>query len=288
MSPAPSGARRQPRHLLRTLLAAASVALGLASPQASAFCGFYAGKADASLFNEASQVVLVRDGERTVLSMLNDYSGPLSEFALVVPTPTVLQQGQVRVAEKATFERLDAYSSPRLAEYHDSDPCRMNFWWGQNMYPRAVPAPMAAAAGAMRPELAKARDAALGVTVEAAYTLEEYDIVSLSAKQSDGLEIWLRENGYKIPRGASAALKPNVCVAALFQATIRPSSCVRISGSIDALIRAWISEEMLMQETRAGLGLICSLGNSAPPNKKTRLAGGLVPVWAGVTWPSCP
>ena len=29
---------------------------------------------------------------------------------------------QVRVAEKLTFERLDAYSSPRLAEYHDSDP----------------------------------------------------------------------------------------------------------------------------------------------------------------------
>ena len=101
---------------------------------ASAFCGFYAGKADASLFNEASQVVLVHDGNRTVISMLNDYSGPLSEFALIVPTPTVLTQGQVRVAEKTTFERLDAYSSPRLAEYHDGDPCQFNFAWGQDLY----------------------------------------------------------------------------------------------------------------------------------------------------------
>ena len=90
MSPARSGIRRQTHPLVRALLAAASVALGIASPHASAFCGFYAGKADASLFNEASQVVLVRDGERTVLSMLNDYSGPLNEFALVVPTPTVI------------------------------------------------------------------------------------------------------------------------------------------------------------------------------------------------------
>ena len=47
---------------------------------------------------------------------------------------------------------------------------------------------------------------ALGVTVEAQYTVGEYDIVILSAKQSDGLETWLQENGYKIPaRSASRA-----------------------------------------------------------------------------------
>ena len=261
MSPARSGIRRQTHPLVRTLLAAASVALGIASQHASAFCGFYAGKADASLFNEASQVVLVRDGERTVLSMLNDYSGPLNEFALVVPTPTVLQQGQVRVAEKATFERLDAYSSPRLAEYHDSDPCRMNFWWGQNMYPRAVPAPMAAAAGAMRSEMAKSRDAALGVTVEAAYTLEEYDIVSLSAKQSDGLEIWLRENGYKIPKGASAALKPYINMGMkFFVAKVNLKEQKRLGYSMLRPLQFAFESEKFMLPMRLGM-------LNAPPNK---------------------
>lgn len=42
-------------------------------------------------------------------------------------------------------------------------------------------------------------DKALDVTVEASYTVGEYDIVMLSAKQSNGLETWLRENGYKMP-----------------------------------------------------------------------------------------
>jgi hypothetical protein len=198
------------RPLLHTISAMA-LTIAAQTP-AHAFCGFYAGKADANLFNEASQVVMVRDGKRTVISMLNDYKGPLSEFALIVPTPTTLQKGQVRVAEKLTFERLDAYSSPRLAEYHDSDPCRVNFNWGYDtrlhelrkeslgMVAPAASAPMAAAM----------RDKALGITVEAQYTLEEYDIVSLSATQSDGLEIWLNENGYKIPKGASAALKPYI------------------------------------------------------------------------------
>ncbi len=193
---------------------AAILALALtAHGPAQAFCGFYAGKADANLFNEASQVVVVRDGKRTVISMLNDYKGPLSEFALVVPTPTALQKGQVRVAEKLTFDRLDAYSSPRLAEYHDSDPCQVSFNWGREALERrrndalSMSAPAPAATRTMNETT---RDKALGVTIEAQYTLEEYDIVSLSATQSDGLETWLGENGYKLPKGASAALRPYI------------------------------------------------------------------------------
>jgi len=51
-----------------------------------------------------------------------------------------------------------------------------------------------------------ARAKSLGVTIEARYTVGEYDILILSAAQSSGLETWLRENGYSIPAGASAVL----------------------------------------------------------------------------------
>jgi len=50
------------------------------------------------------------------------------------------------------------------------------------------------------------RQRALGVTVEAQYTVGEYDILILSAKESHGLETWLTENGYRIPNGASSVL----------------------------------------------------------------------------------
>ncbi len=195
---------------LTTLLPPAALLCSslLASP-ALAFCGFYAGKADASLFNRASQVILAREGSRTVISMQNDYEGPLSEFVLVVPTPTPIKQGQVRIADKEVFKRLDAFSAPRLAEYHDADPCQIESNWGVHLgYKQPpYPAPMMAAspAGAMMERARK-----LGVTIDARFTLEEYDILSLSAKQSEGLEIWLRENGYKIPKGASAALSPYI------------------------------------------------------------------------------
>lgn len=197
-APPPTPARAF--HAAAVLLITA--ALSLWGPLAHAFCGFYVGKADASLFNEASQVILVRDGNRTVLSMLNDYQGELTEFALVVPVPQVLQRGQVNVGERSLFERIDAYSSPRLAEYFDGDPCAAPIARAES---RRSMAPMAAAAPAR-----SGADKALGVKVEASYTVGEYDIVMLSATESDGLQIWLQRNGYRIPTGAAAALAPYI------------------------------------------------------------------------------
>ncbi len=53
---------------------------------------------------------------------------------------------------------------------------------------------------------AAARERSLGVTIEARYTVGEYDILILSATQSSGLEQWLTENDYRVPRGASRVL----------------------------------------------------------------------------------
>ncbi|MEO8258977.1 MAG: DUF2330 domain-containing protein [Acidobacteriota bacterium] len=168
------------------------------TPPLLAFCGFYVGKADTRLFNQASQVVLVRDGDRTVMTMAADFKGALTEFAVVIPVPTFLKREQIHVGEKSLIDHLDAYSAPRLVEYFDSDPCIM------------AGAMMAMSAAGPRAE-ARARSFAdsaksLGVTIEAQYTVGEYDILILSAQQSAGLTTWLIENGYRIPAGASGVL----------------------------------------------------------------------------------
>ncbi|HRI70632.1 MAG TPA: DUF2330 domain-containing protein, partial [Polyangium sp.] len=67
-----------------------------AAPSAEAFCGFYVAGADEKLFNNATTVVLMREGTRTVLSMQNNYQGPPENFAMVVPVPVVLQQENVK------------------------------------------------------------------------------------------------------------------------------------------------------------------------------------------------
>ena len=193
----PSAARR----LLHVAVSALAL---LGAPRAAdAFCGFYVAQADSKLFNQASQVVLVRDGERTVVTMSNDYKGELTDFALVVPVPTVLKREQIHIGDRKHLERVDAYSSPRLVEYFDEDPCAPPV-------PPVVPSQMAPTSADKSASMGAERSQALGVTVEAQYTVGEYDIVILSAKQSDGLETWLRESGYKVPPRSAAALKPYI------------------------------------------------------------------------------
>ncbi len=99
------------------------------------FCGFFVAKADTKLFNKASKVVLVRDENRTVITMANDFQGEVKDFAIVVPVPVVLKKEQVHIGDPKIIERLDAFSAPRLVEYFDRDPC-------QPVYPESVGAAM--------------------------------------------------------------------------------------------------------------------------------------------------
>lgn len=189
-----------PRNAAARLIPVLATAL-VAAP-AHAFCGFFVGKADAQLFNRSSQVAIARDGDRTVITLSNDYKGELTDFALVVPVPAVLERDQIHVGDRALLQHLDAYSAPRLVEYQDPDPCQRVAY--RELMMRGA-APAAASRDAVR-----APAAALGVQVEARYTVGEYDIVLLSAQQSSGLETWLTQEGYRIPRRAAAALAPYV------------------------------------------------------------------------------
>lgn len=186
------------KRLKKALVAAASaIAAVSAAGGAVAFCGFYVAKADTKLFNKASRVAIMRDGERTVMTISNDYQGELKEFAIVVPVPVVLEEGQIHVTDNTILDHLDAYTAPRLVEYFDEDPCE------RRLYEMA--APSAAADGDII-VTGSARAKSLGVTIEAEYTVGEYDIQILSAKESGGLAEWLKLNGYKLPNGAEETL----------------------------------------------------------------------------------
>src|SRR4030095_13248829 len=69
------------------------------------------------------QVILVRDGNRNVITMYNDFKGNLKDFAMVVPVPVVLEKKDIKVVEQSIFNTLNEYSKPRLVEYYDQNPC---------------------------------------------------------------------------------------------------------------------------------------------------------------------
>ena len=167
---------------------AAALAIAItcaAAPAAHAFCGFYVAGGDQQMFNDATQVVLMRDGTRTVLSMQNNYKGPPDAFALVIPVPVVLHEGDVKTLPKDVFAHVEQMGAPRLVEYWEQDPCAVEMAKDEMVISRvAVPAPTAKAAH---------RASELGVTIEAKFVVGEYQILILSAKDSTGLDTWLRQ-----------------------------------------------------------------------------------------------
>ena len=188
-------------------LAALGLLLAAATPrQAQAFCGFYVAAATGELYNDASQVIIARNGDRVTLSMLNNYRGDPAEFALVVPVPPGIKKQDVKTIKAELFAHLDQWSAPRLVEYWEQDPCYI---------PRPMPTKMMAGGaptGASRGD----QERKLGVKIEAQFTAGEYDIVVLSAKESTGLETWLKQSGYNIPAGAAPILAPYIAAKTQF------------------------------------------------------------------------
>lgn len=182
------------------ILSAACLLLG--AHVAHAFCGFYVGGADTKLFNNATMVVMMREGTRTVLSMQNNYQGPPQDFALVVPVPVVLGEDDVKTLPRDVFDRVDQLAAPRLVEYWEQDPCMV-----EEMLEMEGAVRTSAAPGGSKK---KSKDGDLGVTVEAEFVVGEYQVVILSAKDSGGLDTWLRREKYNIPAGAEPVLRPYV------------------------------------------------------------------------------
>lgn len=179
-------------------------ALVAVSPFLFSFCGFYVSKADGTMKNKTSQVILVRDGNRNVITMFNDFKGETKDFAMVVPVPVVLKKEDIKVVDQSIFQRLNDYSAPRLVEYWDQNPC------GSYGYEDKMSAPSANVAVKSMAAESDIRKKDMGVKVEAKYIVGEYDILILSAKESGGLKEWLTSNGYKIPEGAEEVLDPYI------------------------------------------------------------------------------
>jgi hypothetical protein len=180
-------------------------AVTLSPGAASAFCGFYVGGAEARLYNHATQVVLMREGLRTVLSMENNYQGPPERFAMVVPVPIVLKKENVKTLSRELFDRIDKLDAPRLVEYWERDPCASDEYGYE-----FSDDPLSAGGFGPNDATIRVRPGPPPVQVLNRFTAGEYEIVILGAQDSLALDAWLRQNGYRIPSGAEEVLRPYV------------------------------------------------------------------------------
>jgi hypothetical protein len=156
-----------------------------------------------------SRVALVRDGERTIMTLANDVrETDIRSFALLIPVPSVPTKADVRVADAGIFQDLESATRAYFNEVVDPELCPE---------PPAARAPMddspVPKLAAARPDVPRPRD--YGVRVEQHIEVGEYDIAILSAKDSAGLIRWLRlfklrrARGTRDPSSAAAEHDPN-------------------------------------------------------------------------------
>lgn len=241
---------------MRSALLAVCLCLSPAlSPSvAQAFCGFYVGSAGETLVNNATQVVLMRDGDTTVLSMQNDYEGPPKDFALVIPVPVVLKPADVKTLPRRVFATVDRLAAPRLVEYWEQDPCFKPSYGMGGMGTRGI------GVGGGGSRYGRGIGSRRAVRIEAQFAVGEYDIVILSADDSGALETWLRQNRYAIPAGAEAALRPYVASGMkFFVAKVNPAKVAFKAGRavLSPLRVAYTSKDFRLP---VRLGLLNSKG----------------------------
>jgi uncharacterized protein (TIGR03382 family) len=194
---------------VQLMIAAASVAF-LAPSAAAAMCGCMMPVDDTGipestqLVSDATQVVLMRHGTKTIQTMQNRYEGPVENFALIIPTPEVLSEESVKTLSPTVFENIDRVSAPKLTEYWQHDPCEEVAGFG------SVTSDAEASGNNTVNDDRNAPPPNSGVIVEAEFQVGEYQIQILSAEEGIGLEVWLNENGYRIPTGASKYLQPYI------------------------------------------------------------------------------
>ena len=184
--------------LISVAMAAVAVA-SMIPTTAAAMCHCMVPAEDADevgddIFSDATQVVMMREGTQTVLSLRNRYEGPPEDFAMVVPVPMVLEPEHVNTLEDDIFARIDTLTAPRLVEYFEEDPCPEDH----------------STADAGWENDAAAQDEDGGVSVEAEFKEGEYEITILGAEESTGLEDWLHDHDYNIPEGAAPYLEPYI------------------------------------------------------------------------------
>lgn len=216
--------------------------------EAAAFCGFYVSKADGTLKNKTSQVIMVREGDRNVITMYNDFQGNFKDFAMVVPVPVVLKKSDIKVVDQQIFHTLNEYSKPRLVEYYDENPCN------RVSYDRMSAVPGMAMQEVVVSGMGVKRKQDLGVRVEAKYLVGEYDILILSAKESTGLKTWLTQNGYKIPASAEEVLDPYIkSNLKFFVVKVNEHELKKLGGSFLRPIQIRFTSPKFMLPIRLGM-----------------------------------
>lgn len=212
----PAGGRRL-RPGLRTSAHAAVLALTLSLTLSLGWSGtavaspvLMAGSGSEKV--HATQVIVMQKDGMSAVTLMTDYQGPLSSFAIVFPVPEDVDAADVVTLKREFVDRVDLVSAPRFAEFWEMDPCepgKAQQTWERNMTASADTGFL----GVMQTDPAKKVEKELLLDVAAKTKEGEFKEVTVGT--ADEVLAWLVAKKYALPAGADAAFREYPRFAAL-------------------------------------------------------------------------
>jgi hypothetical protein len=185
-------------------------ALALFSHPASAFVGLFVGKQPGKRVNHASFVVVMRDGGTTAVTVMNDYEGPLDDFALVMPVPSDVAVDHIKMIKRDLMDRIDSITAPRFHEFWEEDPCDPTApiqQWEQSRKASNATA-FLGGGSSIGPEKPVPKEMLANITPE--FNAGEYTFSILDDSDASDFDGWLKKQGYQVLSGAAHAVAPYV------------------------------------------------------------------------------
>jgi MYXO-CTERM domain-containing protein len=221
---------------------------------AHAFPGFLASKKSTDVKVHSTQMVVMKKGNATAVSVMPDYEGPLEPFAMVLVVPADVTADRVTTLKREYVDRVDALSAPRFHEYWEQDPCDpgpVEQEWERNM---KADASSAFLGGGDAPQGTQKVAKELLLDVEAKKKEGEYAFSLLG--KDDQVSAWLKSKGYTPPAGADQAVAPYVQAGMrLVVAQVDPNRVELVGGDRAQLspIRFWTEQPYETIPNRVGL-----------------------------------
>ena len=177
----------------------------LISSLAWGFCGTYVGPVGDTPTNQESRIVLVHEGDETVLTMTSDARNAGEDFGLVMPVPVDLEIGDITAPLLGSaWSDLDAFSAPRVVSYT----CETLFASGSSMSSSTGGCGGSAdkTSPSSEPESSVLEQTDATVEVLGVATVGAYELTLLRAQEGDSLQGWLNERGFEVPGDAAPIL----------------------------------------------------------------------------------
>lgn len=177
----------------------------LAPGAVQAFPGFIAGKGGEKAVVHSTHAVVMKRDDRTAVTVMADYEGPLEDFAVVMLVPGDVTDERVATLKRDYVDRLDKLSAPRFHDFYEPDPC-MPGKWGQEWERSLKASDTGAVLGQFKTDPSKKVAKELFVDTEAKRKKGEYQLTVLDDYAA--LASWLTDQGLKAPDEAKATLSP--------------------------------------------------------------------------------